>query len=169
MSALTVSGAQTYGELCIAAKSEDRRQTELAKRQHYQFRSIYQDNLPNRVSRINQYRREQQSVHMSPAQLQKRCYICNGANHLAKFCKTSKSDSRGSATQDQKKLLGAKKVVASKDSEKDNEFAVFRLRWRCQDHQSKGWRYKHYKVSQHMQLLISQQTLQLLVEDSSIR
>ena len=35
MEAPAVSGSQTYVELCIAAKNEERRQSELAKRQHY--------------------------------------------------------------------------------------------------------------------------------------
>ena len=39
MSAPAVSGAQTYAELCMAEKNEERRQGELAKRQQYQFTS----------------------------------------------------------------------------------------------------------------------------------
>ena len=35
MEAPAISGSQTYAELCIAAKNEERRQSELAKRQHY--------------------------------------------------------------------------------------------------------------------------------------
>ena len=35
MEALAVSGSQTYRELCMTAKNEERRQSELAKRQQY--------------------------------------------------------------------------------------------------------------------------------------
>ena len=35
MEAPAVSGSQTYAELCMAAKNEERRKSELAKRQHY--------------------------------------------------------------------------------------------------------------------------------------
>ena len=43
MSAPAVSGAQLYAELCMAAKNEECRQGELAKRQQYQFRGVQSD------------------------------------------------------------------------------------------------------------------------------
>lgn len=59
----------------------------------------------------------------------KRCYICNGADHLAKFCKVSKSESKGSAASDLGKITGAKKVVGDsvKDNQKGREFALMDL------------------------------------------
>ena len=40
MEALAVSGSQTYSELCLATKNEERRQGELAKRQQYAMTGI---------------------------------------------------------------------------------------------------------------------------------
>ena len=74
MKAPSVSGAQTYKQLCLAAKNEEKRLAEL-KRQHY---STPQATTPN------------------PAQGgDKKCYVCNKAGHLARDCKASKSESRG--------------------------------------------------------------------------
>jgi len=131
MSAPAVSGAQTYAELCLAAKNEERRQGESVKRQQYHLRGMYPDSLSGRErDRNSQYKQGQQPAYNFPNyQPQRRCYICNGTDHLAKFCKTSKSESKGSIPTEQKKPPGAKKVIgdSNKDGGKGNKFALMDL------------------------------------------
>ena len=119
---------------------------------------------------------------MLNSQLQKRCYICNEADHLAKYCKTSKSESKGSVSLDQTKPSGAKKVVGdpSKVRQNDNEFALMDLLLSDSDDKIKANRVKDEGSSskcvpvlvqgvQHTELWTQQQTLQLLRENSFVR
>ena len=123
-----VSGAQTYAELWMAAKNEECRQGALAKRQQYQFRSTYPDSRER--DRSYQYKQAQHPANNVPnSQAQRRCYLCNGNDHLAKFCKASKAESKGSAPSEQKKPPGARKVAgeSSKDSQKANEVVLMNM------------------------------------------
>ena len=144
MSAPAVSGAQTYAELCMAAKNEERRQSELVKRQHYQFKGAYPDSLPRERDRSSQQKQayHQLTQNIPISQPQRRCYICNGTDHLAKSCKTYKSESKGSIPVDQKKPSGAKKVIGdhSKDSQRGNAPALMDLLFSDSDDEVKAIR-----------------------------
>jgi len=113
MSAPAVSGAQTYPELCLAAKNEERRQLELAKRKQYVPRSTqFSDHFPREKHvQSTGNRSGTQSLIATP----RRCYICNGTDHIAKYCKAAKSESSGRSSQDGRNTVatsqpGAKKV-----------------------------------------------------------
>jgi len=97
-SAPPVSGAQTYPELCLAAKNEDRHQLELAKCKQYVPRSTqYTDHYPREKHVQSAGNRSgTQSLLATPH----RCYICNGTDHIAKYCKAAKSESSGHSSQD---------------------------------------------------------------------
>jgi len=68
----------------MTAKNEEHGQGELAKRQRYHFRSVQPE--------IGQYCQSASTT--SDLHDQRRCYICNGADHLVKFSKVSKSESK---------------------------------------------------------------------------
>jgi len=99
MEAPAVSGAQSYPELCLAAKNEERRQTELAKRQQYARNSLQSPN--------SNYIRGRASTHdylnpKPPTRLttQRKCYVCGSPNHLANRCDSRKQESQGLKRQD---------------------------------------------------------------------
>ena len=91
-----VSGARNYEELCIAAKNEESRLAELEKRQQYErSRQIASARYSTSSSVLGSSRsidakQTGQSYKQSP-----RCYICNSPTHLARDCKTQRSESEG--------------------------------------------------------------------------
>ena len=97
MKAPSVSGAQTYKQLCLVAKNEEKRLAELRKGQHY---GTPQATTPN------------------PAQgSDKRCYVCNKAGHLAWDCKASKSESRGRPVSTSTRPLNTRTVQTHQGAE----------------------------------------------------
>ena len=84
MEAPAVSGSQTYRELCMAAKNEERRQSELAKRQQYTRTTIQSGSNSVPRAQARTVPRDQATLTHIPrpstrAPLQKRCYICTVA------------------------------------------------------------------------------------------
>ena len=93
MKAPAVSGAQTYSELCMAAKNEEKHQAELKKWQEYQrptaaspvarsFRKSW--GLPSQQPQPNKQPTKQQ---VRRPQDRPRCYNCGSTDHLARDCK----------------------------------------------------------------------------------
>ena len=125
-----VSGAQSYAELCVAAKNEQCRQDEMLKRQQYsqgrsedvrrrqqysQERMGGQPNQPPPANRANSETR--------PADTSKtRCYICQQVAHLKKDCPQGRSGSRPSTTQ-LKRLVAALLQSAPKQEEGEDPLA----------------------------------------------
>ena len=94
-----VSGAQSYRELCIAAKKEERRLAELQKNQQY---------LKSETSTKRHFQRTCKDTCKSGGnstktklfgrQLPFRCYLCDSLHHLACNCK-HKTDSQARILQ----------------------------------------------------------------------
>ena len=89
-----ISSAQSYKELCIAAKNEERWLAELKGKKQYtkefsyphtNTNSQWQDSGTKRDGKKNKF----------PFQRQVRCYVCDSPDHLARDCKATKSESRG--------------------------------------------------------------------------
>ena len=116
-----VSGAQDYQELCTAAKNEERRLSELNKRQQY-LRDSATEDMPSgqhkRHNRLVQGKQPQgdgnlarlnsgknpanrtnpRDPTMPSSTTTKQCYICDNVGHLAKHCsKARKTESAGGA------------------------------------------------------------------------
>ena len=125
MKAPAVSGAQEYKELCVAAKNEERRLNELMKRQHYSRDSKVETVTDSsyrkqerfgRTFNVPQGRSGDNRENTSSRTIQKRCYICNSANHLAHQCKAPKTESTGKS----QKLPAAKQVtIKTGDTEEE--------------------------------------------------
>jgi len=112
----SVSGAMSYKELCMAAKHEELRQTELKKRQEYSRpHNSYSNKGHNDKSMKDKSHKPSQHSKISTdsnsgqvsasgssntARSQQHCYLCNQPGHIAKYCKQSKSkESTGNSSQ----------------------------------------------------------------------
>ena len=123
-----VSGARTYPELWIAAKNEERQQLALSQRQlHRKEQSTgYRETRRSRETRCSGETltpRDTQGNTRPPEQRSreaKRCYICNGQDHLAKQCRAFKTESRGDGNQrNPQHKSGAAKKAESNSREED--------------------------------------------------
>ena len=115
LQAPSVSGAQRYSELCLAAKNKEKRQAELHKREKYRREGTTPSGTSTRPStypptQSAASRTPPTSVPTSattPSQLRqsysapvdsrrpRRCYTCGSAEHLAKQCPQGKGESQG--------------------------------------------------------------------------
>ena len=115
MKAPAVSGAQTYKELCMAAKNEEKRLEELKKRQEYgQVNATQVPRPPKRHQTLPASSRSysksmpgQQQQQQQPQEAG-RCYQCGRTGHYARDCKGRKSESTGKVQTQHR--TGSKKV-----------------------------------------------------------
>ena len=124
----SVSGAQSYRELCIAAKKEERRHAELKKQQYLKVEK------PSSESSIRKsFQRSYNSTSGNRAkpfvkQGSLRCFNCNSPHHLARDCHKSKTESQGrssqKATQEPK---GAKMIRTRYDTSKQKQSSCVKL------------------------------------------
>lgn len=141
MKAPAVSGARDYQELCTAAKNEERRLSELNKRQQYLRDSTAEDTSgghhkrhirsvqgrqpqgENNLTRFNHGRNPAAHTNSrdptsSSTTSTKRCYICNNIGHLAKHCnKTKKTESTGSVQTSRTNTLLVTRQVTAQNAE----------------------------------------------------
>ena len=120
MEAPAVSGSQTYAELCMAAKNEERRQSELAKRQHYARTSLQSGSTSSHGTQVEGVPRDQTIKARAPrppvrVPLQKICYICNSPDHLANKCDAKKMESQGKSKNTQRGQSAAKRIVGTSE------------------------------------------------------
>ena len=90
----SVSGSQSYKELCMAAKNEEKRMAELHRRQQYQNPTPRRLS-DKRVPTLNkQPVKEGKSHQPNPVSSRLRqCYNCGSTEHLVKNCKAPKQES----------------------------------------------------------------------------
>ena len=96
-----VSGAQSYKELCVAAKSEERRQAALKQRKQYHLpkQVIGTPSIASRPHRTNppQLPAQEDTASKRPPSTETRtCYKCGRRGHLASACRQPRSESGGS-------------------------------------------------------------------------
>ena len=89
-----VSGADSYKQLCIAAKHEEKRLSELVCRQQYLKDGGKKVEQPQQAgsSRPTERRGESRGESRGEA---RSCYVCGSADHLARQCKKRKTESSG--------------------------------------------------------------------------
>ena len=108
MKSPSVSGSQSYKELCMAAKDEEKRVAELRRRQHYQRTGTHRGStdksaqlLPKHQQPANRQRNlpPMSSCNFTPASSRlRKCYTCDSTEHLARDCKSHKRESIESAS-----------------------------------------------------------------------
>ena len=98
----SVSGAQSYSALCLAAKNEERRLAELKKRQRYRYSSEMSQGSSTHPTQRKPSRQppssggnSQKPTPSHTGQSQRKCYTCGSTKHLQKDCKGHSTESKG--------------------------------------------------------------------------
>ena len=93
MNGPAVSGAQSYPELCVAAKNEERRIAGLRKREGY--RKTRSGSHPSTTDSHGDKKNQPPTKGSSPSTI--RCHNCHKTGHIARDCR-AKTESRGPTT-----------------------------------------------------------------------
>ena len=95
MRAPAVSGAQTYKELCLAARNEEKRLAELRKRKQYQqpAKDTSKARCDKRVE-LKESKPTPTNSQVTSSQEARKCFVCHKSGHIARDC-PKRTDSRG--------------------------------------------------------------------------
>ena len=109
-----VSGADSYTQLCIAARHEEKRLNELSRRQQY-LKDVGKkgdagQSQPNSMNKPSEKRGENRG---EPRQ----CYVCGDTDHLARNCKKKKKTESTGLTK--RNTDAGTKMVKSKEDPLD--------------------------------------------------
>ena len=115
-----VSGALTYTELIMAAKNEEQRQSELKKRRNYQFGLRPRESKDNNRSRPSGANRTfNPASKVQDATDRRLCYNCGKPGHIAKNCRTKKSESKGGGNNNSTKQPNTRQVQTENTPSED--------------------------------------------------
>ena len=93
MKSPAVSGCQTYKDLCVSAKHEEKRVAELKRRQQYRP-GVQPSQQRNRDKPpLSPPVKKPTTQPLPGSRPVRRCYTCNATDHLARDCKQPKSES----------------------------------------------------------------------------
>ena len=124
MQAPAVSGARTYQELCLAVRNEEKRLTELKKREQYlkplqppSFRKSIETKPPNKPAVVNPNRG---SNFRSSGAESRKCFLCHRPGHLARDCREKVSGRVSGDTQ--RRRGGIKQVTTPTAGQEEGRF-----------------------------------------------
>ena len=115
-----VSEAQTYKELCLAAKNE-KHLAELRKWQQYQepaLLSVQHFNKKSADQKGGDWTAQRRPLRQLAPTLPetRQCYICNKPGHLARDCKSTRSKSRGLPIPYKSKQASTRQIQGSQST-----------------------------------------------------
>ena len=119
MRAPAVSGAQSYQELCLAARNEEKRLAELRKRQQYRKSPSTPPRPPRKSMESNpsvpstSKPGNSKVNNMDP----RKCFLCHKPGHLARECRSRTTDSGGRSDPKQT-CSGTKQVTTNSNPTK---------------------------------------------------
>ena len=125
-----VSGADSYGQLCIAAKHKEKRLNELPRRQQYLVEAGKKGEARGRPQQAaNKGETGGQSQQPSNTKMSEKrgeprgelrhCYTCGSTDHLARSCKKRKAESAGPTKWSAKNTDPRTKAIRSKENPLD--------------------------------------------------
>ena len=110
-----VSGADSYGQLCIATRHEEKRLNELARRQQYHKENSKRAERPQLTTTTNSSGKSSEK----PQGEARRCYICGDPDHLARACRRRKTESTGQARRATQSTGAGTRMVKAKEDPLD--------------------------------------------------
>ena len=125
MKSPSVSGSQSYKELCMAAKHEEKRVAELRRHQHYQRSEANRGSSarpPPPSARPHQQHQQPNKLRKPPklGNRPRRCYNCDSTEHLARDCKAPKRESIVQASRKERSTSAGTKMVKSTTHSNDD-------------------------------------------------
>ena len=129
----TVSGSQSYRELCLAAKKEEKRLAELKKMQQY-----LKDINPRSESLTKGYKSITSEGYTKPKggwnkgrplgyQKNLKCYLCDSPNHLARDCKNRKNSSESQGRKKNPKDVDVIRTKPNSNKGKESRYAEIQI------------------------------------------
>ena len=120
MRAPAVSGAQSYKELCLAARNEEKRLAELRRRQ--QYLQVVKDpprgHGSDKRGEPQEKKKSRADASASVALDQRKCFVCHRTGHLARDC-TKRTENRGR----RKEQPSSKQITTGQSSGTDTDQA----------------------------------------------
>ena len=141
MRAPGVSGAQTYQELCLASRNEEKRLAELRKRQQYQ-RPVVGPAPQRPMKKIAEPKEAESVLSKAKSAEPRRCYQCHQVGHFAPDCTLKRTESGGrkdsrsgtNQVRSERELANEVEqfdlldILYSSDEEKEAEVSVVEVR-----------------------------------------
>ena len=110
--------ADSYSQLCIATKHEEKRLNELARHQQYLKDNSKKMERPQQTTNNTSKTNEKPRGESRMGELHQ-CYVCGGTDHIARTCRQKRTESTGQAKRPTQSTGAGAKVVKTKENPLD--------------------------------------------------